>query len=380
MVHVRSWQARIARRARAVEQKVVAPTRYPISLQSLVPMSHATDVLLEYFATPVEPLPILAEVPGDTLQPAYVSMVLSRTGGEVGTSTDSSIVSPTVSSMDLSPTGAEVDAVTDSPTALAFSTPHLPLKERKHVDMRTQTDLHSHVDTSTQTDSVCTYPPLSEASISLTDAVDLHCEVGCQTESVFGMEGGASGTVLGKVTEEAREELEALSRAEFSSTPNVQADSDVTLNEVSNPGSDASVHVASPESRQRTRGRDRDKVKGTSTCSQATIADVKACIDAVASINELNAIQYLKNGMDLFDKLVTERGFPTKRAQTDYARKLYEMLQNVQATLEDLLGFFEVHWYLTGQMNRAETAKFLEVSKCSDYRIVFFGRPRSFDK
>jgi len=117
MVHVRSWQARIARRARAVEQKVVAPTRYPISLQSLVPMSHTTDVLLEYFATPVEPLPILAEVPGDTLQPAYVSMVLSRTGGEVGTSTDSSIVSPTVSSMDLSPTGAEVDTVTDSPTA-----------------------------------------------------------------------------------------------------------------------------------------------------------------------------------------------------------------------------------------------------------------------
>ncbi|CAK0876674.1 unnamed protein product [Prorocentrum cordatum] len=175
--------------------------------------------------------------------------------------------------------------------------------------MRTQTDLHSHVDTSTQTDSVCTYPPLSEASISLTDAVDLHCEVGCQTESVFGMEGGASGTVLGKVTEEAREELEALSRAEFPSTPNVQAYSDFTLNEVSNPGSDASVHVASPESRQRTRGRDRDKVKGTSTCSQATIADVKAWIDAVASINELNAIQYLKNGMDLFDKLVTERGF-----------------------------------------------------------------------
>ncbi|CAK0803288.1 unnamed protein product [Prorocentrum cordatum] len=123
-----------------------------------------------------------------------------------------------------------------------------------------------------------------------------------------------------------------------------------------------------------------DSVKGTSTCSQATIADVKAWIDAVASINELNAIQYLKNGMDLFDKLVTERGFPTKKAQKDYARKLYEMLQNVQATLEDLLGFFEVHRFLTGQMNSAEMAKFLEVSKCSDYRIIFFGRPRSFDK
>eukprot|EP00959_Pyramimonas_sp_CCMP1952_P305946 6402276-Pyramimonas_sp.AAC.1 len=70
------------------------------------------------------------------------------------------------------------------------------------------------------------------------------------------MEGGASGIVLGKVIVEAEEELEALSRAEFS--PNVQADSDscalsgafqgclnrpVTLNEVSNPGSDASVRV-----------------------------------------------------------------------------------------------------------------------------------------
>ncbi|CAK0880801.1 unnamed protein product [Prorocentrum cordatum] len=97
-------------------------------------------------------------------------------------------------------------------------------------------------------------------------------------------------------------------------------------------------------------------------------------------MNELNAIQYLKNGTDLFDKLATERGFPTKRAQTYYAWKLYEMLQNVQATLEDLLEFFEVHRYLTGHMNRAETAKFLEVSKCSDYRIQFFGRPRSFDK
>ncbi|CAK0885808.1 unnamed protein product [Prorocentrum cordatum] len=69
--------------------------------------------------------------------------------------------------------------------------------------------------------------------------------------------------------------------------------------------------------------------------------------------------------MDLFDKLATERGFPTKRAQTDYARKLYEMLKNVQATLEDLLGFFEVHRYLTGQINRAENAKFLEVASAA---------------
>ncbi|CAK0880802.1 unnamed protein product [Prorocentrum cordatum] len=61
-------------------------------------------------------------------------------------------------------------------------------------------------------------------------------------------------------------------------------------------------------------------------------------------MNELNAIQYLKNGTDLFDKLATERGFPTKRAQTYYAWKLYEMLQNVQATLEDLLEFFEWGW------------------------------------
>ncbi|CAK0799663.1 unnamed protein product [Prorocentrum cordatum] len=246
----------------------------------------------------------------------------------------------------------------------------------------------SLVDSGVQTDDAClTVLPKEEAAVathsemSCADVVDFHCEVGCQTEIVVGMEGGASGVLLGKVTVEAEEELEAPSRAEFS--PNVQADPDshalsgasqgclnrpVTLNEVSK------------ESRQRTRGRDRDKVKGTSTCSQATIADVKAWIDAVASINELNAIQYLKNGMDLFDKLVTERGFPTKKAQKDYARKLYEMLQNVQATLEDLLGFFEVHRFLTGQMNRAEMAMFLEVSKCSDYRIIFFGRPRSFDK
>ncbi|CAK0806388.1 unnamed protein product [Prorocentrum cordatum] len=222
---------------------------------------------------------------------------------------------------------------------------------------------------------------LVDVGVQTVDVADFHCEVGCQTDSVVGMEGGASGVLLGKVTVAAEEELEAPSSAE--SSPNVQSDSDsralsgasqgclnrpVTLNEVSK------------ESRQRTRGRDRDKVKGTSTCSQATIADVKAWIDAVASINELNAIQYLKNGMDLFDKLVTERGFPTKKAQKDYARKLYEMLQNVQATLEDLLGFFEVHRFLTGQMNRAEMAKFLEVSKCSDYRTIFFGRPRSFDK
>ncbi|CAK0844878.1 unnamed protein product [Prorocentrum cordatum] len=222
---------------------------------------------------------------------------------------------------------------------------------------------------------------LFDVGVQTVDVADFHCEVGCQTDSVVGMEGGASGVLLGEVTMAAEEELEAPSSAE--SSPNVQYDSDsralsgasqgclnrpVTLNEVSK------------ESRQRTRGRDRDKVQGTSTCSQATIADVKAWIDAVASINELNAIQYLKNGMDLFDKLVTERGFPTKKAQKDYARKLYEMLQNVQATLEDLLGFFEVHRFLTGQMNRAEMAKFLEVSKCVDYRIIFFGRPRSFDK
>ncbi|CAK0799666.1 unnamed protein product [Prorocentrum cordatum] len=222
---------------------------------------------------------------------------------------------------------------------------------------------------------------LVDVGVGTVDVADFHCEVGCQTDSVVGMEGGASGVLLGKVTVAAEGELEAPSSAE--SSPNVRSDSDsralsgasqgclnrpVTLNEVSK------------ESRQRTRGRDRDKVKGTSTCSQATIADVKAWIDAVASINELNAIQYLKNGMDLFDKLVTERGFPTKKAQKDYARKLYEMLQNVQATLEDLLGFFEVHRFLTGQMNRAEMAMFLEVSKCSDYRIIFFGRPRSFDK
>ncbi|CAK0854105.1 unnamed protein product [Prorocentrum cordatum] len=83
---------------------------------------------------------------------------------------------------------------------------------------------------------------------SSTDVADSHCEVGCQTESVVGMEGGASGVLLGKVTVAAEEELEAPSSAE--SSPNVQSDSDsralsgasrgclnrpVTLNEVSNP-------------------------------------------------------------------------------------------------------------------------------------------------
>ncbi|CAK0793217.1 unnamed protein product [Prorocentrum cordatum] len=83
---------------------------------------------------------------------------------------------------------------------------------------------------------------------SSTDVADFHCEVGCQTESVVGMEGGASGVLLGKVTLAAEEELEAPSSEE--SSPNVQSDSDsralsgasqgclnrpVTLNEVSNP-------------------------------------------------------------------------------------------------------------------------------------------------
>eukprot|EP00959_Pyramimonas_sp_CCMP1952_P316817 6631447-Pyramimonas_sp.AAC.1 len=53
------------------------------------------------------------------------------------------------------------------------------------------------------------------------------------------------------------------------------------------------------------------------------------------------------------------------------------MLVNVQATLEDLLEFFERHRHLTGQMNRAEAATFLEDSKCSEFRIQFCGRPRS---
>ncbi|CAK0791398.1 unnamed protein product [Prorocentrum cordatum] len=222
---------------------------------------------------------------------------------------------------------------------------------------------------------------LVDVGVQTVDVADFHCEVGCQTDSVVGMEGGASGVLLGKVTVAAEEDLGAPSSAE--SSPNVQSDSDSRALSGASQGClnrPVTLDEVPKESRQRARGRDRDKVKGTSTCSQATIADVKAWIDAVASINELNAIQYLKNGMDLFDKLVTERGFPTKKAQKDYVRKLYEMLQNVQATLEDLLGFFEVHRFLTGQMNRAEMAKFLVVSKCSDYRIIFFGRPRSFDK
>ncbi|CAK0790336.1 unnamed protein product [Prorocentrum cordatum] len=222
---------------------------------------------------------------------------------------------------------------------------------------------------------------LVDVGVQTVDVADFHCEVGCQTDSVVGMEGGASGVLLGKVTVAAEEDLGAPSSAE--SSPNVQSDSDSRALSGASQGClnrPVTLDEVPKESRQRARGRDRDKVKGTSTCSQATIADVKAWIDAVASINELNAIQYLKNGMDLFDKLVTERWFPTKKAQKDYVRKLYEMLQNVQATLEDLLGFFEVHRFLTGQMNRAEMAKFLEVSKCSDYRIIFFGRPRSFDK
>jgi len=80
--------------------------------------------------------------------------------------------------------------------------------------------------------------------------------------------------------------------------------------------------------------------------------------------------------MDLFDELVIECGFPTKKAETEYARKSHGMLENVQATLEDLLEFFEAHRYLTGQMSRAEVAKYFEVSKSRVYRIQFFGRHR----
>jgi len=118
------------------------------------------------------------------------------------------------------------------------------------------------------------------------------------------------------------------------------------------------------------------KAKGTSTCSQATIADVKAWIDAAGSINESNAIQYLKNGVDLFAELLTEGGIPAK-ARANYAVRKRGTFENVQATLEDLLEFFERHRYLTGQMNRAEAAKFLQDSKCNEFRIQFYGRPRN---
>ncbi|CAK0837966.1 unnamed protein product, partial [Prorocentrum cordatum] len=218
---------------------------------------------------------------------------------------------------------------------------------------------------------------LVDVGVQTVDVADFHCEVGCQTDSVVGMEGGASGVLLGKVTVAAEEEPEAPSSAE--SSPNVQSDSGsralsgasqgclnrpVTLNEVSK------------ESRQRTRGRDRDKVKGTSTCSQATIADVKAWIDAACSINESNAIEYLKNGVDLLAEPLTEGGIPAK-ARANYAVRMRGTFENVQATLEDLLEFFERHRYLTGQMNRAEAAKFLQDSKCNEFRIQFYGRPRN---
>ncbi|CAK0903001.1 unnamed protein product [Prorocentrum cordatum] len=127
----------------------------------------------------------------------------------------------------------------------------------------------SLVDSGVQTDDAClTVLPKEEAAVtthsenSCADVVDFHCEVGCQTEMVVGMEGGASGVLLRKVTVEAEEELEASSRAEFS--PNVQADPDshalsgasqgclnrpVTLNGISNPGSDAFVRVRMDVSR-----------------------------------------------------------------------------------------------------------------------------------
>ena len=79
MVHVRSWHARMVRRARAVEKKIVSPTWLPISLQSLIPETHTADVLLEYFASPVEPVLSFANIPAATLEPAYVSMDLWST-------------------------------------------------------------------------------------------------------------------------------------------------------------------------------------------------------------------------------------------------------------------------------------------------------------
>ncbi|CAK0790514.1 unnamed protein product [Prorocentrum cordatum] len=118
------------------------------------------------------------------------------------------------------------------------------------------------------------------------------------------------------------------------------------------------------------------KAKGTSTCSQATIADVKAWIDAAGSINESNAIQYLKDGVDLFAELLTEGGIPAN-ARANHAVRKRGAFENVQATLEDLLEFFERHIYLTGQMKRAEAAKFLQDSKCDEFRIQFYGRPRN---
>jgi len=260
MPHVRSASARIMRRALAVQNGycVHLPVRLP--LEGLVPptclpppgLERATaDLVLDYLLLrdpPVVKCSLEEEEEADiTTVSENLSCRMQASESLVdvgiGVQASESLVDVGVQTVDARLAEEEVEAT--------VATISETLSCRSLVDSGVQTD-----------DACLTVLPKEEAAvtthseISCADVVDFHCEVGCQTESVVGMEGGASGVLLGKVTVAAEEELEAPSSAE--SSPNVQSDSDsralsgasqgclnrpVTLNGISNPGSDAFVRV-----------------------------------------------------------------------------------------------------------------------------------------
>ena len=174
MVHVRSWHARMARRARAVEQKIVSPTWLPISLQSLIPETHTADVLLEYFASPVEPVLSFASIPADTLEPAYVSMDLW--------STDLHLSGPSLSEWrkeeeeEGAKTQLEYDDFSKSvPIAVQLSSPELSVRTRvaavsiesaSPVKGRTLQDTKTQLDYDDFSKSVVASAPSSDAESS----------------------------------------------------------------------------------------------------------------------------------------------------------------------------------------------------------------------
>ena len=174
MVHVRSWHARMARRARAVEQKIVSPTWLPISLQSLIPETHTADVLLEYFASPVEPVLSFANIPAATLEPAYVSMDLW--------STDLHLSGPSLSEWrkeeeeEGAKTQLEYDDFSKSvPIAVQLSSPELSVRTRvaavsiesaSPVKRRTLQDTKAQLDYDDFSKSVVASAPSSDAESS----------------------------------------------------------------------------------------------------------------------------------------------------------------------------------------------------------------------
>ncbi|CAK0799668.1 unnamed protein product [Prorocentrum cordatum] len=215
MPHVRSASARIMRRALAVQNGycVHLPIRLPLG--GLVPPTYlpppgleraTADLVLDYLLLRDPPVvkPSLEEEEADI---ATVSENLScrMQASEslvdvgIGVQASESLVDVGVQTVDTRLAEEEVEAT--------VATISETLSCRSLVDSGVQTD-----------DACLTVLPKEEAAVathsemSCADVVDFHCEVGCQTEIVVGMEGGASGVLLGKVTVEAEEELEAPSR------------------------------------------------------------------------------------------------------------------------------------------------------------------------